>query len=252
MRSSRVLRDFTQALLSAVILYSYLNAPVAAEGLLCPLGPFETDRGKIDSALANTPALSDAVGREHLSSTKPDAWTITDGVASEGGGGLAPPTLEGEPVSLSARVEYDAKSYVARYVRTEATLRGDRLVDERYFIRTIRPTAEQAKDIACLANQLLNPPVSPTKEKPAKKKAPRTDPAEIIVIASPRRPCSNEYTDGHWESLVLRVRGTQATASSELSCSDAGRLEALLSSAVGAPFVNTGVQHSEASAVGAP
>jgi hypothetical protein len=233
------LGDFTKALLSAVILYSSLNAPVAAEGgLLCPPGPFETDRGKIDSALANMPALSNAVGRERLSSTKPGAWTITDGVASEGGGGLAPPAREGEPVSLSARVEYDAKSYVARYVRTEAKLRGDRLVDERYFTRTVRPTGEQAKDIACLANQLLNPPVSPTKEKPAKKEGPRTDPAEIVVIAPPR-PCSNEYTDGHWESLVLRVGGAQATASPALSCSDAGRLEALLSSAVGAPFVNT-------------
>jgi hypothetical protein len=235
---SLVLRHFTKALLSAVILYSSLNAPVAAEGRLCHAGPFETDRGKIDSALANMPALSNAVGREHLSSTKPDAWTITDGVASEGGGGLAPPMREGEPVSVSARVEYDAKSYIARYVRTEATLRGDRLVDERYFTRMVRPTGEQAKDIACLVNQLLNPPVSPRKEKPAKKKAPRTDPAEIVVIASPRRLCSNEYTDGHWESLVLRVGGTQATASPALSCSDAGRLEALLSSAVGAPFVN--------------
>jgi hypothetical protein len=239
MRSSRVLTNYTQTLLSAVILYSYLNSPAAAEGLLCPLGPFETDRGKIDSALANTPALSNAVGREHLSSTKPDAWTITDGVASEGGGGLALPASEGEPVSLSARVEYDAKGYIARYVRTEATLRGGLLVDEHYFTRTVRPTGEQAKDIACLANLLLNPPVSPTNEKPGKKKAPRTDPAEIVVIASPRRICSNEYTDGHWESLVLRVGGTQATASAALSCSDAGRLEALLSSAVGAPFINT-------------
>jgi hypothetical protein len=239
MRSSRIFRDFTQALLSAVILYSSLNAPVFAEGLRCPLRPFETDRGKIDSALAKMPALSNAVGREHPSSTKPDAWTITDGVFSEGGGGLAPPARDGEPVSLSARVEYDAKGYVARYVRTEATLRGGLLVDARYFTRTVRPTGEQVKDIACLVNQLLNPLVSPTKEESAKKKAPRTGPAEIVVVAAPRRLCSNEYTDGHWESLVLRVGGAQVTASPALSCSDAGRLEALLSSAVGAPFINT-------------
>ena len=184
------------------------------------------------------PALSNAVGRESLSSTKPDAWAIIDGVASEGGGGLAPPTREGVPVSLSARVEYDAKSYVARYVRTEATLRGNRLVDERYFTRTARPTGEQAKDIACLANQLLNPTVSPRQEKPAKKGGPHTEPAENVVIAK-LRPCSNYYSDGHWESLVLRVDGAQAAASQAQSCSDAARLETLLSSAVGAPFVKT-------------
>jgi hypothetical protein len=143
-------------------------------------------------------------------------------------------------------VEYDAKGYVARYVWTEATRRGGLLLDERYFTRTVRLTGEQAsrrageqaKDIACLANQLLNPALSPTKEKTAKKKGLRTDPAEIAVFTPLRLPCFNEYTDGHWESLVLRVGGAQATASAALSCSDAGRLEALLSSAVGAPFIN--------------
>lgn len=122
-------------------------------------------------------------------------------------------------------------------MRTEATLWGNRLVDERYFTRTVRPTVEQARDIACLANQLLSPAVSPTKEKPAKKKGPRTESAEIVVVAPPR-PCSNEYTDGHWESLVLRVGGARVTVSTALSCSDAGRLEALLSSAVGTAFLN--------------
>ncbi len=137
-------------------------------------------------------------------------------------------------------MEYDAKSYLARYVRTVATRRGDLLVEERYFTRTARPTGEQAKDIACLANQLLNATVSPTKERPAKKEKPRTDPTEIVVIAPTLPlPCSNWYSDGHWESLALRVGGTQATASPALSCSDVVRLEALLSNAVGAPFVNT-------------
>jgi hypothetical protein len=149
---------------------------------------------------------------------------------------LAAPVREGAPVSLSARVEYDSKSYLARYVRTVVTLRSSHLADESYFTRTVRPTVEQARDIACLVNQLLSPNVSPPKQEPAKAKAPRANPLEIVVIAPPR-PCENEYTDGHWESLVLRVGGAQATASPALSCSDAGRLEALLSSAVGAPFL---------------
>jgi hypothetical protein len=127
-----------------------------------------------------------------------------------------------------------------RDVRTEATLRANRLVDERYFTRTVRPTVEHARDIACLVNQLLNPPVPPAKQEPATAAEPRADPAEIVVIAPPR-PCSVEYTDGHWESLVVRVGGAPATASRALSCGDAGRLEALLSSAVGAPFLDTGL-----------
>lgn len=99
-----------RALIFALIAYSSWAAPAAAQEPVCPQGPFETDRGKIASALAGMPALSSALGQERPSSTKPDAWTITDGVTSEGGGGLAPPAREGEPISLSAGVEYDAKS----------------------------------------------------------------------------------------------------------------------------------------------
>ena len=202
----------------------------------CPKGPFETDRDKIAAALTSLPTLPNTFSRERQSDTKPEAWTFTDGVASEGGGGLPAPAREGAPVSLSARVEYDSKIYLARYVRTVATLRSNRLADERYFTRTVRPTVEQARDIACLVNQLLSPNVPPPKQEPAKAEEPRANPVEIVVIAPPR-PCESEYTDGHWESLMLRVGGAQATASPALSCSDAGRLEALLSSAVGAPFL---------------
>ena len=149
---------------------------------------------------------------------------------------MAAPMREGAPVSLSARVEYDSKSYLVRYVRTVATLRDNRLADERYFIRTVRPTVEQARDIACLVNQLLSPNVPPPKQARAKAEKPRANPMEIVVIAPPR-PCESQYSDGHWESLMLRVGGAQAKASPVLACSDAGRLEALLSGAVGAPFL---------------
>ena len=140
----------------------------------CPQGPYETDRDKIAAALTSLPTLPKTFARERQSHTKPETWTLTDGVASEGGGGLAP--------------------------------------------------------------LLLKPNVPSPKQEPAKAKEPRANRVENVVIASPR-PCENEYTDGHWESLVLRVGGTLATASPALSCSDALRLEALLSSAVGAPFL---------------
>src|SRR5450631_822694 len=170
-------RSCARALLLALIFYSSWNMSAAADEQQCPKEPFETDRNKIAAAIDSGPALARALGSEHQSSTKPDAWALTDGVTSEGGGGLAPPAQEGKPVSLSARVEYDAKSYVARYVRTDAALRDNRLTDERYFTRTVRPTVEQARDIACLVNQLLNPPVSPLKKETASTKKRRTDPA---------------------------------------------------------------------------
>ena len=226
---------YMRALFFAWFVCSSWQIATAAEES-CPQGPFETDRNKIAAALTSLPTLPKTFARERQAYTKPEAWTLADGVASEGGGGLAPPVREGAPVSLSARVEYDSKSYLARYVRTVATLRSNRLADERYFTRTVRPTVEQARDIACLVNQLLSPNVPPPKQEPTKAEEPRANPVEIVVIAPPR-PCEREYTDGHWESLVLRVGGAQATASSALSCSDAGRLEALLSSAVGAPFL---------------
>jgi hypothetical protein len=216
------------------------NMSAAADEPRCPQGPFETDRDKIAAAIASMPVISSTPSRERRSSTKPDAWTLIDGVTTEGGGGLVPPAREGQPVSLSARVEYDATRYLARYVRTEATLRGDHLAEERYFIATVRPTVEQARDIACLVNQLLQPPVAPLKQEPAPTQDPSAVPAEIVVIAPPK-PCSVEYTDGHWEGMELRVDGAPATASKALFCGDAGRLEALLSSAVGAPFLNAGL-----------
>jgi hypothetical protein len=229
-------RDWARALLLALIAYSSWNISAVADEPRCPPGPFETDRAKIAAAIASMPALAKALGREHPSSTKPDAWTLIDGVATEGGGGLAPPAREGEPVSLSAREEYDPDRYVARYVRTEATLRGNRLVDERYFTRTIRATVEQARAIACLVNQLLQPPVPAAKQEPAPPEDPSKIPAEIVVIAPPR-PCSVEYTDGHWEGMSISVGGAQAGASPALSCGDSARLQALLSGAVNTPFL---------------
>jgi hypothetical protein len=226
---------YMRALFFAWFVCSSWQMATAAEES-CPQGPFETDRDKIAAALTSLPTLPKTFGRERQSDTKPEAWTLTDGVASEGGGGLAPPVREGVPVSLSARVEYDSKSYLTRYVGTVATLRSNRLADERYLIRTVRPTVEQARDIACLVNQLLSPNVPPPKQEPVNAEDLRANPVEIVVIAPPR-PCESQYTDGHWESLVLRVGGAQAKVSPALSCSDTLRLEALLSSAVEAPFL---------------
>jgi len=212
--------------------------PIPAQESPCLQGPFETDREKIAAAIASLPRVSTKPSRERRSSTKPDVWTFADGVASEGGGGLPPPYQVGDSVGVSARVEYDATRYLARYVGTEATLLGDHLGDDRYYIATVRPTVEQARDIACLINQLLQPPAAPAKQEAEE---PRTVPGEIVVTAHKRELCYNEYTDGHWESLQIRVGGAPTKVSTALSCSDAGRLETLLSGTVGAAFLNAGV-----------
>src|SRR6202044_2060917 len=78
-KRSTYARDRTRALIFALIAYSSSNMPAAADEPRCPVGPFETDRVKIAAALAKLPSLSSALGRERPSSTKPEAWTITDG-----------------------------------------------------------------------------------------------------------------------------------------------------------------------------
>jgi hypothetical protein len=71
--------------------------------------------------------------------------------------GLAPPMREGAPVSLSARVEYDSKSYLARYVRTVATLRSSRLADERYLERPFRVRIPPSPPLFLTFFQALEP-----------------------------------------------------------------------------------------------
>jgi hypothetical protein len=92
--------------------------PTPAEEPPCPQGPFETDRSKIVTAIASLPRVSTKPSRERRSSRQPDVWTLTNGVISEGGGGLPPPYRVGDSVGVFARVEYDATRYFARYVRT--------------------------------------------------------------------------------------------------------------------------------------
>jgi biotin carboxyl carrier protein len=215
-----------------LIAYPCWVSPVLAQEAACPPGPFETDRDKIAAALTALPALSPKLSRERRSFVRPEAWRFTDGVATEGGGGLNF-AREGQPVILSVRTEYDATHYLSRHVVTQA-LRGE----QYYFTSLLRPTGEEARNIACLANQLLRPAVSPATEEPSTAQKPTS--AEAAVTAQPPR-CEIEYSDGHWETFDLRVGGTAATISQALSCGDAERLRSLLTGAVYAPFAKAGL-----------
>lgn len=218
--------------------------PTPAEDSPCPQGPFETDLGKIVTAIASLPRVSTKPSRERRSSRQPDVWTLRNGVISEGGGGLPSPYRVGDSVGVFARVEYDATRYFARYVRTAATVLRNDFGDYRYYIATVRPTVEQTRDIACLVNQLLRSPAARAKQEAMEPQAIPGEIGEIVVTARKREVCEIEYTDGHEESLQIWVGGTPATFSTALSCRDAGRLESLLSGKVGAAFQNAGVAKS--------
>jgi hypothetical protein len=66
--------------------------PTPAEESPCPQGPFETDRGKIVTAIASLPRVSTKPSRERRSSRQLDFSALANGVISEGGGGLPPPS----------------------------------------------------------------------------------------------------------------------------------------------------------------
>src|ERR1700674_2752760 len=91
-----------RALFFAWLVCSSWQMATAAERS-CPQSPFETDRDKIAAALTSLLTLPKTFARERQSYTKPEAWTLTDGVASEGGGGLAPPGRGGGAGRLSRR-----------------------------------------------------------------------------------------------------------------------------------------------------
>jgi hypothetical protein len=220
-----------------LVAYLFLLSLTAAQDAFCPSGPFEIDRAKIAAALATLPVLPRKLTRERQSSTKPEAWTFTDGIKHGGGGGLAAPYQEGHWVGLSGGMEYDATRYLARWIQTEERVRRDQTIEERYITKIARPSVEQARAIACLVNQLLEVPTAPAEPEPAPAGDPSAIPTEIVVVA-PRRPvpCSFEFTDGHWEYFGVLVANAPAAASKMLSCSDVGRLEESISRAVGAPF----------------
>jgi hypothetical protein len=220
----RPLRNCTRALGFGSIAHLFLFSAAIAHETPCPLGPFETDRDKIAAALSSMPPSPDGLSHEQQSFVHPETWELTDGVVSEGAGGLQAPGWEKRPIVKSVLLEYDAKRYLSRYTRTEGMLRGGHLTDERYITSTVRPSVEEARNIACLVNQLVPPPVS------------QNSPERIATPTKPR--CESTYSDGHWERLELRVGGAMTGANPALPCGDAVRLRALLSSAVGAPFAN--------------
>ena len=188
----------------------------ARAGNLCPAAPFETDVHTIAAAIAAEPLRPAASYADTaMASIRLEADRLTDGAASRGSGGFMS--------SSAASLEYDAKRYVLVYLDTEWPSRLDferpksappkpmpnqviRKVGDVTYITTIaRPTPEDAREFACLANRLLGP----TRPKPpAAIYQPPSDPTlpiEVTVTASRPGPrCAPpQFTDGHIESFGL-------------------------------------------------
>ena len=174
---------------------------LAAEEQVCPPAPFETDMAKISAALSSESMQSGEAA---------ESERLTDGMTWSWGGGLGAEPLSG------ALLEYDARHYRSRYVSSvvgsqaaadigkefdPTRLGADITITEVSAVLTrvtvtARPTAQQARAIACMANQLfvLSKSQDPQPE--------RHSPPEVTVMGS-RPLCSLNGSDGYFESLGL-------------------------------------------------
>jgi hypothetical protein len=215
-----------------------LAAPALAEEL-CPQGLFETDQDKIVAALASAPVPPVTLGTHIRSSTPPETWVVSIGVTHFAAGGLEIPREDDLQISTSFHAMYDADRYVFQYVVKQETFRSRLLIDTSYFTTTTRPTPEQAKDIACVANELLNPPDSLREAVPSPPvhQNELESLAEVIVTGRRIRPiCQAWYSDAHIESTGLVVPAAAADDTKSLVCDNLLTLEERLGRAVVAPY----------------
>jgi sugar lactone lactonase YvrE len=232
---------FTKKPLLIVAGYVISYATAAAESL-CPAGPFETDVRKIATAIAAEQPKPDVRDAVSPASGTPENEQLTDGAIWTAAGGLGGHSA----VSLL----YDAKRYVVVNVVENWPLRDVsdfslkparpepvkpipnqviRHVGEvTYTTTTARPTPEQAREFACLANRLLAPPLE---EKPSTSSVPPSNPQtppEVTVTG--RRICSpGEFTDAHVEGFQLLSSklgpGPALTDSSGIPCATRRELQ---------------------------
>lgn len=206
---------------------------VASAEDLCPAGPFETDVGKITAAMVAEPLEPNLPHASNANSDTPQATQLTDGAIWTASGGL------GAHGQLT--LEYDAKRYIVRDIEEEWPQRDIldlsrertrseppkaipqqviRKVGEVTTTTTIaRPTPEQARTFACLANRLMAPPdqKSPARS-PESSENSRSRP-EITVSASPLCTEVGWFTDAHVEGFSLLVSGDSVLMDkSDLSC----------------------------------
>jgi hypothetical protein len=216
---------------------------------LCPAAPFETDVHVIAAAIAAEPLRPAAWYAEAaITRTSREADRLTDGASFSSAGGFMS--------SSAGSLEYDAKRYVLVYLETQWPSRFDfgqstsaplkpnpnqliRKVDDRTYTTTIaRPTPEDAREFACLANRLLGP--TRPKPPPAIYEPPSDPTLPIEVTVTGRRPghgCEPpQFTDGYVESFGLLTSRPGFSYDTDVPCGIQADLEHHIKSVLYAPI----------------
>lgn len=223
----------------------YVTTRATASEEPCPSGPFETDAAAISNALAVRSAQPSPPEGAPGSPNTTASERFTEGVVWTGAGGFM-----SDPVS-KAWLYYDAKRYqsvsgssepgqaaeIAKQYDLDRAGSGlvirQVAVGVTYITLTAQPTAQQARQIACLANQLFT--TSPAKKELAKNpdaRPRRHAPAEVTVTGYKR--CGQNFTDGHQESFEL-VTSAPGFRVGGLDCPQRQALEDRLKEAIYAP-----------------
>lgn len=225
-----------------------MSAMSARAEAVCPDGPFETDARLIAAAIAAEPLQPVGWYAERAIAAAPLGDQPADGATMGGAGGFM--STGGEFAA------YDARSYVI--VETQWTIdrpefrlqfglqpqkppeplpnRVIQKVGDVIYVTIIgRPTPDDAREFACLANQLLAPPRPQPPPPPAYE--PWLDPhwnGEITIVAHKRLPgCAEpQWSDGHMESFGLRTSRPGARYNTDLSCIARSDLEGNLKEVV--------------------
>jgi hypothetical protein len=180
------------------IVAGYVLSNTAAWGAdQCPAGPFETDVGVIAAAIASQPLKS------RVWDASPELFgfptQLTDGAFWTSSGGLASP---------GRWLYYDAKRYVAVRVvaewgsRKARTGQGPNQMIRRnargVFTTTVtRPTPAQARELACLTNQLAMPSL---------KEGSSTAAQSAASTLSPPKSASNGRDSENCNSQAAEIR----------------------------------------------
>lgn len=212
---------------------------------LCPTGPFETDIQAIAATMAAEPLqplgwyADRAIG---------DQLQVTDGAWQRAGGGL------GGHGRL--QMWYDAQHYVSVYLETEwppppdswmypkgrdkpLPLMPNQLVrtipPNTYTLTVGRPTPEEAREFACLANQLLTIP------QPEPTPAPRSDSGNEVTVTAyrPWPRCEVWMSDGAYNNYFLSTSRPGFTYDRDLTCEARRNLESESQSPIYGPITET-------------
>jgi len=234
--------SFSKALRLIAAVHLVGTAPALAEDL-CPAGPFETDIHAIAATIAADPLKPVAWYAERAISDAPLGDRLTDGATMRGSGGLMS--------TGGGSAEYDAKRYVI--VETEWSTNRTGFDSERlksskpipnqmiqkvgnltYITIVGRPALEDAREFACVANELLAP--SHPKLPPSSFEPP-SDPhwnGDITIVGHRGRPGCPEpqFTDGHKESFALMTSRPGMKYNTDLSCTAQADLEGHLKETV--------------------